>query len=464
MLKVLFLLAICGVYGNHLNSAERRLPLEPAGSELQMQFVNHHAQPSDINEHLPQLRRLARECSSVVEIGLRDLVSTWGILQGLAENVNDARSYLGIDICTPPLSKLRLAERLAKEQGMHFNFWEIDDKYAMIPRSEMLFIDTLHTYCHLTYELERFSPQVTKYIVMHDTSAPWGMQDDTAYHGNYSEYPLHINRSKKGLWPAVEDFLHAHPDWKLFQRYFNNHGLTVLRRDQKTDEDSDIHKALKNRMILCTGPGWKNGELLQKNTEADLKLIPFKKIFISANNPDILQIKWENVKSDCHLMPARGHQLDCLNCIIMTIQQAVNDPECADEDIIIFKHETVFANDMHLIQQAVKKIVEDGCDMVIRYWIPDRFYMTDVFFLKVGAARQIFSHLSEIKEFTAEYRFCEEFFTKYIANRLPKVFKIDYAHLTRKDTELGFFHMPIPGEEHWQGYWDKKNYETMFGD
>jgi hypothetical protein len=35
---------------------------------------------------------------------------------------------------------------------------------------------------------------------------------------------------RKGLWPAVEEFLVDHPEWVLKERYTNNNGLTVLER------------------------------------------------------------------------------------------------------------------------------------------------------------------------------------------------------------------------------------------
>jgi hypothetical protein len=35
----------------------------------------------------------------------------------------------------------------------------------------------------------------------------------------------------KGLWPAVEEFLAAHPEWKIEKRFTNNNGLTILARD-----------------------------------------------------------------------------------------------------------------------------------------------------------------------------------------------------------------------------------------
>ena len=184
--------------------------------------------PSDINEHLPVLYNLAKTCSSVVEIGLRTMVSSWALLHGLAESSLPTRSYLGIDIASPPLESLALAKRLAGAKGISFEFIQADDRQVEIGPTEMLFIDSLHTYCHLTTELEKFSPHVSKYIALHDTSDPWGNQDE----GGYSECPPGYDRAKRGLWPAVEDFLQRHPEWTLHERRFNNHGLTILKRSR----------------------------------------------------------------------------------------------------------------------------------------------------------------------------------------------------------------------------------------
>ncbi len=200
--------------------------------ELSRQYMLHCSQISDINEHIPTLRQLAKECSSVVEIGVRDIVSTWGIIVGLAESSVLNPTYLGIDLRYPPLNNLFLVDELAQLNGVSFNFWEASDFDIDIETTDMLFIDSLHTYRHLTYELEKFSPKVKKYIALHDTSAPWGDQDEPYYGNDIPEYPPHIDRTKRGLWPAVVDFLKSHPEWILKQRYLNNHGFTILERSE----------------------------------------------------------------------------------------------------------------------------------------------------------------------------------------------------------------------------------------
>jgi hypothetical protein len=203
-----------------------------ADSSLDEQYIKHCQHPSDINEHLPVLRQLASECSSVVELGLRGMTSSWGILKGLSESPHHTRSYVGVDIHYPPEDTLLLANDLCQQHQISFNFLQANDLQLDIEPVDMLFIDTLHIYCQLTSELEKFSPNIRKYIVMHDTSYPWGEMDDTSYHGNYSEYPLCHNHHRRGLWPAIIDFLRRHPEWKLKERRTNNHGLTTLVRVQ----------------------------------------------------------------------------------------------------------------------------------------------------------------------------------------------------------------------------------------
>jgi hypothetical protein len=203
-------------------------------NELRLRFEEACNTPSDICEHVPLLYHLSKDVSSVIEIGMRGMVSSWGILQGLSESPFSHPSYIGIDISAPPSETLKAARRLARAQGIKFTFLRGNDMDIDIPKTDCLFIDSLHTYCHLTYELEKFSPSVRKYIAMHDTSPPWESVDDSEYHGDFSEYPACIDRNKRGLWLAVEDFLQRHPEWKLLARHINCKGFTILER--KVDE------------------------------------------------------------------------------------------------------------------------------------------------------------------------------------------------------------------------------------
>ena len=219
---------------------------------LQTVYEQHCTEPSDICEHLPPLRDLAQECSSVIEIGVRSMVSSWGILQGLADSPYENPTYVGIDLNYPPKETLQLADALATKAGVLFSFGKGNDMTITLPPVDFLFIDSLHTYCHLTYELETFAPQVRKYIALHDTSPPWELWDDNEYWGDYSEYPPHIDRTKRGLWAAVEDFLLTHSDWELKERRTNCHGLTILRRVDPSQQRENTPSKNSKLKILFT--------------------------------------------------------------------------------------------------------------------------------------------------------------------------------------------------------------------
>lgn len=231
----------------------------------------------------------------------------------------------------------------------------------------------------------------------------------------------------------------------------------------------EIDKVVQNKIILCTGPSLGRREILKLNIERDMQLIPYKKIYLCTNDPKNLDLTFGDQIPICELIETRNKQLDCLNCIISTINSAINDKDCKDDDIIIFKHESVFINDMNLVRQAIGKIL-DGYDMVIKYWIgfesiPSTslkdYFHTDSFYLKVGSARQFLKNHPLVLNFTSDYQFCEEYFTKHIVSKLPAVYKIEYQHSSWKDNELGFYHIPSRYEDpSW--YWDKKNYDEIY--
>lgn len=220
----------------YMNMALKMIPPANLNQEADLSKIYEYysklpQKDSDIGEHLFSLKQLALECQRVIEIGLgSNINSTWGILLGLSGNKALHRSYWGIDIRQPDVTTFNIAREEAEKQGISFRFSKADDLTIEIEPADFLFIDSLHTYCHLTYELETFSPKIRKYIAMHDTSGPWGDADDDLYLGDYSEYPASYSRQKKGLWNAVVDFLAHHPEWELRHRFLNCNGLTILER------------------------------------------------------------------------------------------------------------------------------------------------------------------------------------------------------------------------------------------
>jgi tetratricopeptide (TPR) repeat protein len=163
-------------------------------------------QASDINEHLPTLRRLAEEVEYVTEMGVRAGVSTRAFL---ASN-RVLRSY---DICLD--AGVQQLFDLANGLGRNAVYQQANVLEIGIDETDLLFIDTLHNADQLTAELLRHSDRVRKYIVLHDTET-FGYRDEVG--------------PGPGLKSALDQWLPNHPQWRIKQHYSNNNGLTVLAR------------------------------------------------------------------------------------------------------------------------------------------------------------------------------------------------------------------------------------------
>ena len=85
-----------------------------------------------------------------------------------------------------------------------------------IPPTDLLFIDTWHTYNQLKKELELHGNQAQKYLVFHDTYT-FGLCGEDG-------------RDAKGLLSAVIEFVMANPHWRFHTYRTNNNGLTILER------------------------------------------------------------------------------------------------------------------------------------------------------------------------------------------------------------------------------------------
>ena len=189
--------------------------------------------PSDINEHLDTLRKCASECASVAEFGVRGGVSTYSLLLGLLNNGREQKSYVGVDVdsCSKVVP---IVQNLSNMLGIRYEFIHADSAKVNIQNVDMLFIDTWHIYGHLKRELQNNHSKVSKYIVMHDTTVDEWLGESIRCSCNIKQqvaesgYPE--DEITKGLWPAVSEFLEAHPEWRLKERYINNNGLTVLER------------------------------------------------------------------------------------------------------------------------------------------------------------------------------------------------------------------------------------------
>jgi hypothetical protein len=189
------------------------------------------------HEHILTFYNYTKECKSVCEIGIEGGFSTWGFLMGLFDNKTKFENepdlfYVGVDISEYPI--IDECKDICKNINLDFTFIKENSIYVNIPQVDLLYIDSWHVYGHLKRELEHLHSKANKYIIMHDTSIDgedgesvrrgWDIVKQSKETG-YSEEEI-----KKGLWPAILEFLDNHPEWILKERFTNCYGLTILER------------------------------------------------------------------------------------------------------------------------------------------------------------------------------------------------------------------------------------------
>lgn len=166
---------------------------------------------SDICQHLPTLKAYAEKCNSVIELGVRSLVSTWAFLAGKPEgmisvDIHHPSHYKDYD---PEGCNLELALELALKQKTDFQFIQHDSITVKLPPCELMFFDTLHTYAQLKAELDAHAKNVSKFLIFHDTET-----------------------FKEELIPAIKDYMNGNPShWLVDRMYSNNNGLLILQRN-----------------------------------------------------------------------------------------------------------------------------------------------------------------------------------------------------------------------------------------
>jgi hypothetical protein len=198
-------------------------------------FATLSKTPSDINEHLHLLYKYATECESIIELGVRGVVSSWAFVYGLLNNNKPIKSILLNDIAECNIDELVNA---TKELDILIEYNWINDLDLMVDGEvDMTFIDTWHIYGQLKRELEKYSKITKKYIIMHDTTVDeWQGETirlswNSIQQSKESGFP--IDEINKGLRPAIDEFLLSNNDWTLHERLTNNNGLTVLKRISK---------------------------------------------------------------------------------------------------------------------------------------------------------------------------------------------------------------------------------------
>ena len=157
-------------------------------------------QPSDINEHLSVLYEYGKKVNHITEFGVRSGISTIAFLY--------SKPQMMISYDINPCSFENFSQ--------NFLFIQADVLNIKIQQTDLLFIDTLHTYTQLSRELKLHANQSKHFLIFHDT-VTFGL--------------IGQDRKKPGLILAIDEFMVKNPWWQLIAQYKNNNGLTVLQRN-----------------------------------------------------------------------------------------------------------------------------------------------------------------------------------------------------------------------------------------
>jgi len=189
-------------------------------------YENHVNKPNqfksvDINEHLPTLKSYSEKYNHITEMGVRWGSSTIAFLEG------GTSKLISYDIQIT--NEIKHIIDLSKTIETEFIFNEQDTLSIDIETTDVLFIDTLHTYNQLYNELIKHSEKVKYHILLHDTVS--FREKDEVLYNHASVMIKNMKNSKKGLYAAVTDFITTNDDWYIEKEYENNNGLMVLSRN-----------------------------------------------------------------------------------------------------------------------------------------------------------------------------------------------------------------------------------------
>lgn len=174
---------------------------------------------SDISEHVPTLLKYGHECDHITEMGVRWIRSTWVFLGSAPKKL------ISYDIQDPSTwnSNIQDVYDTAEHYNLDFTFIKANVLEVEIEETDLLFLDTWHSYKQLKAELALHASKVKKYIIFHDTTK-FADVDENSYEVWGNEW----KGEGIGIWKAIEEFLESNLEWEIIERFTNCQGLTVI--------------------------------------------------------------------------------------------------------------------------------------------------------------------------------------------------------------------------------------------
>lgn len=189
---------------------------EKPGDKIMEKYLELCVIESDINELLPFIYEIALDCETCVEFGVRRPTSTYAFLAAKPKRL------ISYDIGRYE-EEVSEVERLCEDEGQNFQFVLADVLQIEIEECDCCLFDTYHTYTQLSKELQLHAPKIKKYMMFHDTIS-------FRYNGQqWTPGVADFMNCGRGIYPAIEDFLKANPQWELYREYDFNNGMVILK-------------------------------------------------------------------------------------------------------------------------------------------------------------------------------------------------------------------------------------------
>jgi hypothetical protein len=178
------------------------------------------------------INQFGSKCSSFVEFGTRGGISGALILGSLLSGKNGKQwmpRYIGVDLVAD--ESVETIDKLAKANGISFQFWRGHTTQYPIHETDALLWDTFHSGGALLLDLERLSPYVHKYIMILGINSFGSVSEAVSKNFDIAAVAKELFTdevgAKMGLNEAISKFLEKHSEWSVIREFGE---LCVLER------------------------------------------------------------------------------------------------------------------------------------------------------------------------------------------------------------------------------------------
>lgn len=175
--------------------------------QIKDDFINLRIKPTgwlgDSPTRFDRYTYYAKQVNSIIEFGVYTGLSTTAFLLG------NPKRLVSYDTFEDNFFIKKDLEMYALEHSINFEFRIGHTHYIKPEFTDLLFIDTEHTYDHVSKELEIHAPFVNKFILLHDVAA-----------------------CPEVLYAAV-DYIVKNPEWVIHEHCNRGSGLLVLKKSQR---------------------------------------------------------------------------------------------------------------------------------------------------------------------------------------------------------------------------------------